>query len=255
MRNLLVKLAYQGHRYHGYQVQQNALSVAEVLQDAIESVMGVREPIIGCSRTDTGVHAHQYYCNLRTQSPIPTEGFVRAMNHVLPGDIAVLGCVEVADSFHARYDCVGKEYRYRIWQAPQKNPFLDRLALHYPYPLPLSRIQQAAQQLLGRHDFRSFCAAGGSVTDTIRTITRCEVMVQDSHDVWIAIAGDGFLYHMVRIIVGTLLGVAEGRFDPDDMGRILAAKDRRQAGRTAPPDGLYLHRVDYGRNWFEQAAT
>lgn len=254
MRNLLVEIAYQGHRYHGYQVQKNALAVAEVLQDAIESVIGVREPITGCSRTDTGVHAHRYYFHMHTQNPIPTDRFVRAMNHALPGDIAVFRCVEVPDTFHARYDCVGKEYHYRIWNTHQKNPFLDRLAWHYPYPLDLPLLQEAANQMVGQHDFRSFCAAGGSIIDTTRTIHHCTVLPRETHEVLISVAGDGFLYHMVRIMVGTLLAVAEGKFSAGDITGIIQAKDRTRAGRTAPPDGLYLHRVDYRRNWFEQAS-
>ena len=128
MRNLLFEIAYRGTNYHGYQVQKNARSVAQTIQDAVEAVCGVREPIVGCSRTDTGVHAYSYYFNMKTACRIPEDRFVIALNHALPPDIAALRCREVPAEFHARYDCVGKEYLYRIWNSAVRNPFWDGLA-------------------------------------------------------------------------------------------------------------------------------
>lgn len=249
MRNLLFHIAYNGARYHGYQVQDNAVSVAQVLQDAIEQVLKVREDIVGCSRTDAKVHANSYYFNMKTQCRIPADRMTVAMNVHLPDDIAVLSCQEVPLDFHSRYNCVSKEYVYKIWNSPVKNPFLENLALHYKYPIDAQLLHQAAQAFVGTYDYKAFCASGGKEMDTVRTIYRFDVW-REGNMVLFRISGDGFLYHMVRIMVGTLLAVQTGQISPEDISGIILSKDRRQAGPTAKPEGLYLNQVNYGSESF-----
>jgi tRNA pseudouridine38-40 synthase len=252
MRRLLFEIAYQGTRYHGYQVQANARTVAETLQDAVEKVWGRREGITGCSRTDAGVHARQYFFHMDTDHTIPTDAAVRALNVNLPGDIAVLSCREVPADFHARYSVCWKEYTYQIWNAPVRSPFLDGLALWNPYPLDVQQMNACAAEFVGTHDFRGFCSTGSKAKptaadggeSTIRTIYRCSVE-REGEMVLFKVCGDGFLYNMVRIMVGTLLPNGKKSLVPGDLTRILASGDRKQAGITAPAAGLYLSKVSY----------
>lgn len=252
MRNLLFEISYRGTNYHGYQVQKNARSVAQTIQDAVEAVCGVREPIVGCSRTDTGVHANAYCFNMKTDCRIPEDRFVIALNHALPPDIAVRRCREVPMSFHARYDCVGKEYLYRLWNSAVRNPFLDGLVSEYRYPLDVPLLHRAAQDFVGTYDFRAFCAAGGKEMDTVRTMEACSFYREEGDMVCFRVSGSGFLYHMVRIMVGTLLEINEGKIPPDSVREIILSRDRTRAGRTAKPEGLYLNRVKYEVEWFGQ---
>lgn len=245
MRKLLFEMAYDGSRYHGYQVQQNALSVAEVVQNAIEAVFQKREDIVGCSRTDAGVHANQYFFSLHTALSIPQKAAVIALNNHLPGDIAILSCKEVGEHFHPRYSVCWKEYVYKIWNSEVKNPFLCQRALQVKRPLDVRALNRCAQEFVGTHDFRGFCSAGAKPTDNFnRTIYKAEVF-KEGELVTVSVAGDGFLYNMVRIMVGTLLLHPEGKLREGDVTRILASKDRTQAGVTAPAAGLYLNRVSY----------
>ena len=244
MRNLLVTMRYDGTAYHGWQVQENAVTVQQVFQDALESVFGARLPVTGCSRTDAGVHARMYCCNFRTESAIPCEKIPYALNANLPDDIGVYDCREVPADFHARYSCAEKRYLYRIRNSPFRDPFLLRRALLYRLPLDEALLHRASQAFCGTHDFRAFASAGGSVEDTVRTVSYAAVRRQ-GEDVFFEVQADGFLYNMVRIMVGTLLGVAEGKIEPDGIPAILAAGDRDRAGVTAPPQGLYLQNVIY----------
>ncbi len=244
MRNLLFEIAYRGTRYCGYQVQKNGVSVAQVLQDGIEAVFKERLPIVGCSRTDSGVHANQYFFHMHTDSSIPAERLVPALNCRLPEDISVLSCREVAEDFHARYDCVGKEYLYKIWVRKEKHPFEEDLSLHYPYRIDAERMHAAAQDFLGTHDFRGFCSVGADAESTVRTITKISVTREGEH-VLVRVRGDGFLYNMVRIMVGTLLYVNYGIKPGETVREIIASGDRLRAGHTAPAHGLYLNRVFY----------
>ena len=246
MRNILVTLKYDGKPYHGWQVQNNAVTVQETFQNGLEWILGERPDIKGCSRTDAGVHANQYCLNFRTQHRIPCERLVPALNSRLPKSIAVLKAEEVPEEFHARYSCRGKEYLYRIWNDAIRDPFLDGYALHYWYPLHLDRMNEAGRYLLGRHDFTSFCTVDSrrEKGDFHRTVTALEV-VREGAMVTVRIQADGFLYNMVRIIVGTLLAVSQGKLEPSEMPQILAALDRTRAGVTVPPDGLYLNKVIY----------
>lgn len=244
MRNLLFEISYNGSRYHGWQVQQNAITVQQVVQDSIERLFQERLDISGCSRTDTGVHANQYFFHMKTESKIPCNNIQRAMNTSLPDDIVVLGCSEAPLDFHARYSCTGKEYVYQIWNAEYGNPFLQDMVYHYRYPLRIDRIQQAMQYLLGTYDFSSFCALHTDVEDKTRTIFDARVE-QEGNLIKLFFRGDGFLYNMVRIMVGTLLFVSEGKIQPEQIPEIIQKKDRSLAGKTAPARGLYLNRIFY----------
>ncbi|MBE6822214.1 tRNA pseudouridine(38-40) synthase TruA [Caproiciproducens sp. LBM24188] len=245
MRNLLLTICYDGANYHGWQIQQNAISVQQVFQESLFRVLGERPDIKGCSRTDSFVHARQFCISLKTEHTIPCERLVGALNHFLPEDIAVQSCREVPLDFHARYSCTGKEYVYQIWNHPVRDPFLNRRALHYWYPLDLERMNRAAAGFMGAHDFTSFCTLDARDRgDMTRTVTKAELR-REGNLVLYTVAADGFLYNMVRIMVGTLLRVAQGKLEPEDIPRILEAKDRKEAGPTAPPCGLYLNRVFY----------
>ena len=244
-RNLLLKLAYDGTRYHGWQIQENAVTVQQVFQEALCKVTGRQEDLKACSRTDTGVHAREFCVSLKTESPIPEERLVAALNHYLPQDMAVRSCQRVGEDFHARYSCKGKEYCYEIWNHPVREPFLAGRALHYWYPIDEALLDQAARHYLGSHDFSSFCTLDkrerGDLTRrvfTSRVERRGDLVV-------FTVGANGFLYNMVRIMVGTLLRVQQGKFSPEDIPGILEAKDRKAAGPTAPACGLYLNRVFY----------
>lgn len=244
-RNLLFKIAYDGAAFHGWQVQENAETVQEVFQKALFAVTGKAEDIKACSRTDTGVHAREFCLSLKTESRIAMERFPAALNHHLPQSVAVLSCEERDAAFHARYSCKGKEYCYEIWNHPVRDPFLDKRALHYWYPLDEALLNAAAKQYLGRHDFTSFCTLDKREKgDLCRTVTEARVERQGNKVIF-TVAADGFLYNMVRIMTGTLLWVQQGKLRAENIPGILEAKDRRMAGPTAPACGLYLNRVFY----------
>ena len=249
VKNFLVQISYCGSRYHGFAVQKNALSVMQVLQDAIEQTVGVREDIKGCSRTDAGVHAKQYYFSFQSCYPITPAKLADALNHYLPNDIAVISAQYVPLDFHARYDCRGKEYIYLIHNASYKDPFLQNMCYYYRYPIHCELLQQAAESFIGRHDFTSFCSFGAKEGDKSRTVYSSSVYRQ-GEKVYFKVSADGFVYNMVRIMVGTLLKVNQGKIRPEEIQDIIRAKDRRVAGPTAPPQGLYLNRVFYDEKIF-----
>ena len=245
MRNLLLTISYDGKRYHGWQIQKNALAVQDVFQSALGKVLHENPDLKGCSRTDSGVHAYEFCISLKTCRDIPCERLQMALNHFLPPDIAVKSCREVPLDFHARYSCRGKEYVYKIWNEPVRDPFLDGYALHYWYPLPVDRLDQAARGFLGSHDFTSFCTLDSRDRGClVRTVTKSRVERLGGM-VTFTVAADGFLYNMVRIMTGTLLRVAQGKINPEDIPGIIQAKNRKAAGPTAPACGLYLNRVFY----------
>lgn len=245
MRNYLLKISYVGTRYHGWQIQENALTVQEVFQKALTAVTGLSEDIKACSRTDTGVHAREFCVSLKTESAVPPERLLAALNHYLPEDIAVKGCREVPLDFHARYSCKGKEYTYEIWNHPVREPFLTGRALHYWYPLDEALLDRAAKHYLGTHDFSSFCTLDCREKGDLRRTVQEAKVERRGNLVVFTVAADGFLYNMVRIMTGTLLRVQQGKLRPEDIPDILAARDRKAAGPTAPACGLYLNRVFY----------
>ena len=245
MQRILLTLRYDGTAYHGWQVQPNGVTVQEVLQDAIQAVTGVRSGVIGCSRTDAGVHADMFCCTFDTDSSLRGDKLCSALNYHLPHDVSVYAAEEVAEDFHPRYHATCKRYVYLIWNGRQRHPFYERYALHRNQPLDVERLNRVAADFVGCHDFAAFCGAGSDVQGTTcRTIQACTVERQGEL-VRFTVEGDGFLYNMVRIMVGTLLEIASGRMAEDSIPLILKGKDRTCAGPTAPAQGLCLMRVFY----------
>ena len=248
MRNILLKLKYLGTAYHGWQVQDNAHSVQEELQDAVEKILGSREAVTGCSRTDSGVHANMYCCTLRTESDIDCYKLQGALNAKLPKDISVFGCEDVSADFHPRYSCKAKQYVYRIYNASARDPFFENRALHYRPVIDEVLLDNQAQDYIGTHDFTSFCSTKSDIEDNTRTVYDAHV-TRDGDVVTFTVTADGFLYNMVRIMVGTLLFISEGKRETDSIPAIIEARDRNAAGATAPPHGLYLNRVYYDEDF------
>lgn len=245
MRNLRLTLSYCGKNLHGWQIQDNALTVQEVFQDALYQIIHERPDIKGCSRTDSGVHANMYCVSMKIEHPITEDHLMMAMNRYLPDDVAVTQVRRVEDDFHARYSCKGKEYVYKVWNSRVRNPFLHDLALHYRYEMDVEKLNNEAQAFVGNHDFTSFCTLDkrekGDFTRTVKYFT-----VQREGDlVTFTVAADGFLYNMVRIMVGTLLAMNNGRIPFGTLSDIIKAENRKAAGPTAPACGLYLNKVFY----------
>lgn len=244
MRNIKLLLRFDGAAFHGFQQQPNGDTVEAQLKKALQRLLGEPCTVYGCSRTDAGVHANAFCCNFKTQSDRACDKLLLGLNAVLPPQIAVLSCEEADLSFHARYDCRGKEYVYQIWNGSVRNPFLLDRALFYPFELDVPFLNQQAQAFVGTHDFSAFCASGTSVKTTERTVFRCCVE-RNCELVTFTVCGNGFLYNMVRIMVGTLLDLQRGKLPADSIPAILLSKDRARAGVTAPPEGLFLQRVFY----------
>ena len=239
-------MSYNGARYHGYQIQNNAESIQQTVENAIKTLIGEAVTINGCSRTDTGVHAKAFVFNFKTENNIPCSGFIKGMNALLPTDIAILSCEEVDDSFHARFDSKGKEYLYRINGAEVRDVFAENLAMHYPYKLDYEKMRSAAKLLCGTHDFAAFCKAEAKehLATTVRTVYSVDIIENNGYTE-IYVSGDGFLHNMVRILVGTLIYISEGKRTEQDIKNALETGDRELAGKTVAPCGLYLNKVFY----------
>ncbi len=244
MANVCLTLQYVGTRYHGWQVQPNGITVQETLQDAIERITGVRSAVTGCSRTDAGVHARRFYCTTAQPQRLSDDKFVQALNAVLPEDVAVLSCKAVSDTFHPRYSAIAKRYVYRIWNGAARNPFEQGFSLQLRSPLDEARMNEVAHLFLGTHDFSAFCSVGSAVQDKVRTIRRSEV-TREGDLLLYTVEADGFLYNMVRILVGTILDVTAGRLSVENVKQALESGDRECAGATAPACGLSLDEVWY----------
>lgn len=240
----MFSLRFDGTKYHGWQVQKNALTIQQVFQEAVASVLGEHVDITGCSRTDAGVHANMYCCQLRTARSISEVKLINALNFYLPRDIGVFDCREVPQDFHARYSCKSKEYIYKIWNAPFRNPFYENYALHYKHRIDEVFLNSQAQAYVGTHNYSGFSASGSSVLDTVRTVKKFTVH-REGDKVIFTVEADGFLYNMVRIMTGTLLEIAERKIPQDTLQDIIFSGERERAGRTAPACGLYLNRVFY----------
>ena len=243
---LLLEIAYLGSAYHGYQTQANAVTVQGTLQKSLEEFYGVPLTLTGCSRTDAGVHARSYFLTVEGElyENMPPDKLPLALGKFLPEDISVLGARRVEDSFHARYDVEYKEYEYLIWNAPVMSPFYVKRAWHCPVPLDTALMNSSAKLFIGKKDFASFMAQGSPVSSTVRTIKDFSVE-REGELVKIRVSADGFLYNMVRILSGTLVNISQGRISPSQVEQIIASRDRRMAGMTLPPDGLYLNKVVY----------
>jgi tRNA pseudouridine38-40 synthase len=244
MRNIKCVIAYDGAAFMGWQIQHGVRTVQETMERALRVILGHPVRVIASGRTDSGVHAFAQVINFPTESTIPTDGLIRGLNTILPGDVAILSAEDAAPEFHAQQMAKAKTYVYVIDISLVRNPFLARYALHEKGPLDYSAMQEAAGYFLGEHDFASFQGAGSPVKTTIRRITTSEV-IQKGNKVVFCMQGSGFLRHMVRNIVGTLLQVGKGKRAPTDIQRIMELKDRGFAGPTAPPQGLYLVGVEY----------
>lgn len=244
MRNLLVTIKYDGSAYHGWQVQKNAVTVQQVFQHAAEKLFCQKLRIKGCSRTDSGVHANMYCVSFQTDKQIPCKNVISGLNTYLPKDIAVTDCIEKEPDFHARYSVKSKKYVYRVFNAQIRDPFLKDYAFHYRVPINAEYLNEQAQAFVGTHDFSGFCSARSGVEDTVRTVYSFCVE-RKGEEVLFSVEANGFLYNMVRIMVGTLLFVNEGKIKPCELAEVIASKDRKRAGKTAPPQGLYLCQVNY----------
>jgi tRNA pseudouridine38-40 synthase len=245
--NVLVRMAFQGTRYVGFQVQPNGLSVCQVFQDALQAVLGTRPDVKGCSRTDAGVHALGFALNFRYDGHIPPQKLPAALNAHLPMDIRVLEVHSVPEDFHARYAAHAKTYCYRIRNAGVDSPFDAALCCRIPQPLDLAAMQAAAAGFLGTHDFLALCSSGSSAAahgDTVRTVTECKVE-REGEILTITVTADGYLYNMVRILAGTLVEAGRHRLDPAAVPELLQSRDRAKAGPTLPARGLFLQSVQY----------
>lgn len=241
--NYKLTIAFDGSEYKGWQFQKNAITVQAVMTAAANRFFSAEATVTGCSRTDSGVHAENYVCNIQTERVVPVDAVVRGMNTFLPDTVAVKSCEEVAEDFHARYNCVSKEYHYLILNSRIPDPFLAKRAYLFSAELDAEKMAEDARQIIGRHNFASFMASGSKIVDPTRTVLDTSVK-RDNDLITFSISADGFLYNMVRIIVGTLIDVNLGRTQMT-VEEIIEAKDRSKAGFTAPPDGLYLYRVNY----------
>ena len=243
-RNIALKLMYNGTAYHGWQVQKNAVTVAETLEKALSTVVCHPVKCTGAGRTDAGVHAEVYVANFRTTSTIPCDRIPLAVNTRLPRDIVVVKATQVPMSFNAIGSCQRKEYTYRIYNSRLGNPFYVDRAWFYPKHLDETVMQRAADQFVGTHDFRAVRSVGTETRTTVRTVHYFQVS-RAGELIECRVCADGFLYNMVRILVGTMLRVAQGKFQPEEMPEILEAKNRNRAGPTAPACGLWLDQVFY----------
>ena len=250
MKNFFLDISYKGTNYHGSQFQNNAISVMDTFQNAVKSVVkDISFTLKACSRTDSGVHANSFCISMLCDCGINPEGLKRGLNSFLPDDIAVNICKEVPLDFHARYSCKGKRYIYKIWNSETKNPFLSDLSLHYKRHIDAELLNSEAKSFIGTYDFKAFSGKKCTLEDTIRTIYDCKV-ARDGDMVIVSVSGDGFLYNMVRIIVGTLLAINEGRRPLGSVKAIIESKNRKNAGETASPVGLYLDKVFYDESSF-----
>ena len=246
MRNIALKLKYMGTNYHGWQVQKTQSSVAETLEKALASVVCHPVKVVGAGRTDAGVHAQCYVANFRTTSSIPCERLPLAVNTRLPQDIVVFKATQVHDGFNAINSCLKKEYTYRIFNSRIRDPFYVNRVWFYPKLLDADIMNEAAAQFVGTHDFRAVRSVGTETRTTVRTVHYCNV-TRNGELIELKVCADGFLYNMVRAIVGTCVYAAEGKLSPGDIPDILASGNRTLAGPTAPPDGLYMSRL-----WYEE---
>lgn len=242
MKRVMLTVSYDGTAYHGWQVEPTGLTVEEVLNKALSTLLGENIRVQGASRTDAGVHALGNLCIFDTASPIPPEKIAPALAGRLPDDIVVTDSLEVADDFHPRFCDSIKTYEYTIYRAPRPNPLVRNTSLFFYRPLDVASMRRAARHLVGEHDFKSFCASAAQVKTTVRKIFSLDLR-EEGPFLKIEVRGNGFLYNMVRIISGTLIKVGLGQIDPDALPGIIQAKDRSAAGPTAPPEGLCLMEI------------
>ena len=247
MRNIKIIIEYDGKDYNGWQKQTNKLNIQGEIERAIEEITGEKVDLIASGRTDAGVHALAQVANFKIEKNIPIEKIPYALNSKLKKSIRIKEAKEVDEKFHSRYTCKRKTYKYVINNSIQGTAIYRNLQYHFPEKLDDIKMNEAVKYLIGEHDFKSFKASGTSSKSSVRTIYDAKV-TREGEIVTIELTGNGFLYNMVRIIAGTLVDVGEGKIKPEDVKKILLAKDRLKAGRTLPPTGLYLVNVEYESN-------
>jgi len=252
VKNIALLLRYDGTNYHGWQSQRNGKTVQEIVSTAIEKLTG-KYPLPelhGVGRTDAGVHGLNYVANFLTESRIPPERLPYALKQYLPPDISVLSAAEAREDFHARFDCIEKEYQYKMYVAKTPDPFLIHRAYFSPIKLDIPAMQDAAERIIGNHDFSCFQATGSVARSPVRTVTGCSVQEDGDGKLSIYVSADGFLYNMVRIISGTLYYVGIHKLLPQNIDEMLMSGNRVEAGVTLPPHGLYLHHAHYPEGSF-----
>jgi tRNA pseudouridine38-40 synthase len=238
-------LEYDGSRYFGWQLQKEEPTIQGIIEEAIRRMTGAHSSLIASGRTDAGVHALHQVCHFKTSSDIAPEALKRGLNALTPGDILVKDVRLAPRDFHARYSAKSKTYEYRVLNQPDPDVFVRAYAWHVPHDLDFAAMKACLDLLQGRHDFTSFRASGSTNVNPEREMMRSELHRSDEHHLIFVFEADGFLRHMVRNIVGTVIEVGQRRFSPDDFEHILDARDRRLAGTKAPPQGLYLTMVKY----------
>ncbi|ULT59665.1 tRNA pseudouridine(38-40) synthase TruA [Neobacillus drentensis] len=238
-------ISYDGSSFFGYQVQPKKRTVQYELETALAKMhKGEHIKVFASGRTDAGVHAKGQVIHFDSPLPISVERWQIALNSLLPQDLSVLSVIKVDSSFHARFDTIGKEYRYVLQLTKIRDPFQRNFSVLYPFDLNIEAMKEASRFFIGTHDFTSFCSAKTEVEDRVRTIETIDFL-QDEDFLTLRFVGNGFLYNMVRILTGTLLEVGSGKLRPEEIADILVKKDRRFAGKTAPAQGLYLWKVFY----------
>ena len=255
MKKIKLLLEYDGAAYHGWQVQKDAMSIQGIIEDRVWRVTGEKSSVLGASRTDAGVHALGQVAVFRTESGLDAETIRRALNAVLPQDIRVLDASPVDDSFHPRADAIKKTYFYIVTNQRNSSVFLCRYSWLVPQLLDLAPLTEASWALIGRHDFSAFMGAGSDIKDPVREIYSLEIeklkginfmtSCLKGNFIKMSMEADGFLRHMVRNIVGTLIEIGRGRVSAEMMKKILKSLDRKRAGQTAPANGLFLERIEY----------
>ncbi len=248
IRNLRMTIEYDGTDYHGWQIQKGDLTVQELVEKAIQRIIGEKVKVTGCGRTDQGVHARDYVANFKTGKIISEWNLMLALNSKLPKDVRIKHIEEVPEDFHARYSAKSKIYQYRVYNAPVYSPLLCRFAYHYyRNPLVVAYMQEGANYLVGEHDFFSLATFSKEMENTVRTIYSLKVLRDERHPdlILINVEGNGFLYNMVRTIAGTLIDIGAGLRKPSLCKKLVETRDRTQAGANLPPEGLILLTVNY----------
>ena len=244
MGRILLKISFDGTDFHGWQVQNNAITVQQIMCEALSSMLKNNISVTGCSRTDAGVHANEFYCHFDSPYDLPESAYVNGLNSVLPQSVVVFSAEKVSDDFHARYSAKGKNYIYKFFDGDILDPFSARYVYKSQTRLNENKMNEFCNQLIGTHDFVGFSSSKRTVVDTVRTITDASV-TREGDFVTLSVTADGFLYNMVRIIAGTALYVSEGKINPADTKKLIELKSRDALGLTAPAKALFLNKVIY----------
>ena len=245
MRNIKLTIEYDGKEFGGWQKQPNKLNIQGTIERAIEEITGEQIELNASGRTDSGVHSLGQVANFKTNSSIPIEKVPIAINTKLKKSIRIIKAEEVEERFHSRLSCKKKTYRYIINNNETASAIYRNLEYHIPQKLDIEKMKQAIKYFEGEHDFKAFKASGTSSKSSVRTIFKADIYQQKDNRLWIELTGNGFLYNMVRIIVGTLVDVGLGKIKPEEISRIISEGKRENAGKTVPPNGLYLLKVEY----------